>query len=374
VSARFAAHSGRRGPAWLLAALASAALLAPLFADDYWFNAILIPFLTLALAGLGLNILTGFAGQLSLGSAAFMAVGAFAAYNFQLRVPGLPLLASVVLGGLTAAAVGIAFGLPSLRIKGFYLIVSTLAAQFFVQWALTKFAWFSNDNPSGVISAPRLLVAGHDFSGALGRYWLTLGIVSALTVAARNLLRSPTGRRFMAVRDMETAARVTGVPVFRTKLLAFAVSSFYCGVAGVLWAFCYVGTVEPHGLDLTRSFQVLFIIIIGGLGSVAGSFLGAAFFVLLPILLDHVARSDVARGLLSGSLDAGNLENGQKLLFGALILLFLIKEPEGLARLVEVGWRRISELVRRRLPALPQVLERRAGGHTYPEIGGNREI
>ena len=205
MSARFAANPARLAPLLLLAAL-----LAPLFADDYWFNAILIPFLTLALAGLGLNILTGFAGQLSLGSAAFMAVGAFAAYNFQLRVPGLPLLASVVLGGLTAAAVGIAFGLPSLRIKGFYLIVSTLAAQFFVQWALTKFAWFSNDNPSGVISAPRLLVAGHDFSGALGRYWLTLGIVTALTVAARNLLRSPTGRRFMAVRDMETAARVTG--------------------------------------------------------------------------------------------------------------------------------------------------------------------
>ena len=364
MSARFAAHPARFAPLLLIAAL-----LAPLFADDYWFNAILIPFLTLALAGLGLNILTGFAGQLSLGSAAFMAVGAFAAYNFQLRVPGLPLLASVVLGGLTAAAVGIAFGLPSLRIKGFYLIVSTLAAQFFVQWALTKFAWFSNDNPSGVISAPRLLVAGHDFSGALGRYWLTLGIVTALTVAARNLLRSPTGRRFMAVRDMETAARVTGVPVLRTKLLAFAVSSFYCGVAGVLWAFCYVGTVEPHGLDLTRSFQVLFIIIIGGLGSVAGSFLGAAFFVLLPILLDHIAR-----GLLSGSLDAGNLENAQKLLFGVLILLFLIKEPEGLARLVEVGWRRITELLRRRLPALSQVLARRTGGHTYPEIGGNREI
>lgn len=337
------------------------ALGAPLFADDYWYSAILIPFLALALAGLGLNILTGFAGQLSLGSAAFMAVGAFSAYNFQLRIPELPLLVSFALGGLSAALVGIAFGLPSLRIKGFYLIVSTLAAQFFVQWALTRFAWFSNDNPSGVITAPRLIVAGHDFSNPIGRYWLTLGVVGLLTLAAHNLLRSPTGRRFMAVRDMETAARVTGVGVFRTKLLAFAVSSFYCGVAGVLWAFCYLGTVEPHGLDLTRSFQVLFIIIIGGLGSVAGSFLGAAFIVLLPVLLDHVAR-----GVLSGSISAGNLENAQKLVFGALILLFLIKEPEGLARLLTVASRAVAERLRPRASGLSAVLtpttEARRGG------------
>ena len=350
-----------------LVPLALVALGLPLLVDDYWHNAILIPFLTLALAGLGLNILTGFAGQLSLGSAAFMAVGAFAAYNFNLRVPGLPLLGSVVLGGLTASLVGIAFGLPSLRIKGFYLIVSTLAAQFFVQWALTKFAWFSNDNPSGVITAPRLLVFGHDFSTPLGRYWLTLGIVSVLTLAARNLLDSPTGRRFMAVRDMETAARVTGVPVFRTKLLAFAISSFYCGVAGVLWAFCYLGTVEPHGLDLTRSFQVLFIIIIGGLGSVAGSFFGAAFIVLLPILLDHVAR-----GVLSGSLDAGNLENAQKLVFGSLILFFLIKEPEGLARLFSVASRLIGERLLPRLSARSRAPG--AVAQTLSVNGGNREL
>ena len=334
-----------------------AALGVPLLADDYWYNAILIPLLTLGLAGLGLNVLTGFAGQLSLGSAAFMAVGAFAAYNFQLRAPGLPLLVSVVLGGLTASAVGIAFGLPSLRIKGFYLIVSTLAAQFFVQWALTKFSWFSNDNPSGVITAPRLLVAGHDFSSPSGRYQLTLGIVAALTLVAHNLLHSPTGRRFMAVRDMETAARVAGVPIFRTKLLAFAVSSFYCGVAGVLWAFCYLGTVEPHGLDLTRSFQVLFIIIIGGLGSVVGSFLGAAFIVLLPVLLDHVAR-----GALSGSLDAGNLENAQKLVFGSLILLFLIKEPEGLARLLELTLRHLRQRVVARTVRAPSLSPQREAG------------
>jgi branched-chain amino acid transport system permease protein len=326
---------------WLLPSLGLllAVAVVPFVGNDYLFSAILIPFLTLALAGLGLNILTGYAGQLSLGSAAFMAVGAFAAYNFQLRLPGLPLLASFVLGGLTAALIGVLFGLPSLRIKGFYLIVSTLAAQFFVQWALTKFSWFSNDSPSGVISAPPLRILGQDFSSPAGRYLLTLGTVVSLTLLARNLLASQTGLRFMAVRDRDTAARVTGIPILRTKLLAFAISSFYCGVAGVLWAFCYLGTVEPHGLDLTRSFQVLFIIIIGGLGSVSGSFLGAAFLVLFPVFLDQAAQA-----LFSGSLDAGNLENAQKVVFGSLILFFLIKEPEGLARLLGVTAQRLARV------------------------------
>jgi branched-chain amino acid transport system permease protein len=186
-------------------------------------------------------------------------------------------------------------------------------------------------------------VLGHDFGSPSGRYLLTLAVVLVMTLMAVNLLESQTGRRFMAVRDMETAARVTGIPVFRTKLLAFAVSSFYCGVAGVLWAFCYLGTVEPHGLDLTRSFQVLFIIIIGGLGSVSGAFLGAAFIVLLPVLLDQVTQ-----GLFSGQIQPGNLENAQKMLFGSLILFFLIKEPEGLARLVQVLGTRLGSGLRSR--------------------------
>jgi branched-chain amino acid transport system permease protein len=317
-----------------LGLVAFAFAFVPFVGNDYWFSAVLIPFLVLSLAGLGLNLLTGYAGQLSLGSAAFMAVGAFAAYNFQLRVAGLPLVVSFALGGLTAALVGILFGLPSLRIKGFYLIVSTLSAQFFVEWALTRLSWFSNDNPSGVITAPRLIVLGHDFSSPRGRYLLTLAIVVVLTVIARNLVRSATGRNFMAVRDMDTAAAVIGIPIFRTKLLAFAISSFYCGVAGALWAFAYLGTVEPHGFDLDRSYQILFIVIIGGLGSVAGAFLGAAFIVLLPIAMDHVAVS-----FFAGVIDPGHLENLQKVVFGSLILFFLIKEPHGLARL----WQRARE-------------------------------
>jgi len=308
--------------------LAAAFVVVPRIGNDYWFSAILIPFLVLSLAGLGLNILTGYAGQMSLGSAAFMAVGAFAAYNFQLRLPGLPLPIGLVLGGLSAAAVGVVFGLPSGRIKGFYLIVSTLGAQFFVQWVFTKFGWFSNYNSSGVISAPKLEIAGVDFSSPSGRYLLTLTVVTVLTWAAANLVRSGTGRNWRAVRDMDVAAAVIGIPIFRTKLVAFAVSSFYCGVAGVLWAFAYLGTVEPHGFDLDRSFQVLFIVIIGGLGSVFGNFLGAAFIVLLPVLLDHLAAT-----LLAGTVDPGNLENLEKIVFGGLIVFFLIKEPDGLARL-----------------------------------------
>lgn len=300
----------------------------PFVGNDYLYSAILVPFLTLSLAGLGLNILTGYAGQLSLGSAAFMAVGAFATYNFLLRLPGLPLLAAIALGGLTAATVGVVFGLPSLRIKGFYLIVSTLAAQFFVQWLLTRVSWFSNDSSSGVISAPRLTLLGHDFGSPAGRYVLTLSIVTVLTVIAHNIVHSQTGRRFMAVRDMDTAAAVLGIPILRTKLLAFALSSFYIGVAGVLWAFMYLGTVEPHGFDLNRSYQILFIIIIGGLGSLQGSFLGAAFIVLMPIAMSRTA--DV---VFAGSVDSGQLENFQKILFGGLMIWLLIAEPDGLARL-----------------------------------------
>jgi branched-chain amino acid transport system permease protein len=332
-------HSLSRFPARVLSigsAFFWAAVLIPLWGSDYWFNAILIPFLVFALAGLGLNVLTGFAGQYSLGAAAFMAVGAFATYNFQLRIPVLSLPISFFLGGVTAALVGLIFGLPSLRIKGFYLLVSTLAAQFFVPWLFTKFSWFSNDSASGVITAPPLFFMGQDFSSPRGRYILTLAIVVGLTWMTANLLRGDWGRRWMAVRDMDIAAAAIGIPILKTKLLAFAVSSFLLGVAGSLWAFTYLGTVEPHGFDLARSFQILFIIIIGGMGSIAGSFLGAAFLVFLPILL-----SQAFGFFLNGFVDQAQLENSQKIIFGLLILIFLIKEPEGLARLAHLAFERL---------------------------------
>ena len=304
--------------------------LVPAIAPGYAIDAILLPFLALGLAGVGLNLVTGYCGQLSLGSAAFMAVGAYAAYNFDLRVPGLPLLASMLLAAATAAGIGVLFGLPSLRIRGFYLAVSTLAAQFFVQWALTKFGWFSNDSASGVISAPRIEVGGIGFDGPVGRYLFAVTVVILLTALAARLVNSPFGANMIAVRDNETAARVIGVPVLRTKLLAFALSSAIIGVAGVLWAFTYLRTVEPAGFNLDRSFQILFIIIIGGLASIRGAFLGAAFIVALPLLLSNLAAS-----LFGGAVDSGTLELVQRILLGVLIILFLIVEPEGLSAVIE---------------------------------------
>ncbi|MER9852376.1 branched-chain amino acid ABC transporter permease, partial [Mesorhizobium sp. M0106] len=264
-------------------------------------------------------------------------VGAFAAYNFNLRVEGLPLAATMILAGISAAGIGVVFGLPSLRLRGFYLAVSTLAAQFFVQWALTKFGWFSNDNPSGVISAPHLAVAGFSLDKATGRYLLSVTTVIVLTALVWRLVNSATGRNFIAVRDNETAARVIGVPVLKTKLLAFAISSFIIGVAGVLWAFTYLRTVEPAGFNLDRSFQILFIIIIGGLASIRGAFLGAAFIVVFPLILSRLGAF-----LFGGLFDSGVLDMSQRIVLGALIIIFLIAEPNGLSALFDRLKRRIG--------------------------------
>jgi branched-chain amino acid transport system permease protein len=314
--------------------LASSYVVVPLIASDYLFEAILLPFLALSLAGLGLNILTGYAGQVSLGSAAFMAVGAFAAFNFNLRADGLPLIVSMVLAGLAAAGIGLVFGLPSLRLKGFYLAVSTLAAQFFVQWALTKFSWFSNESASGVIDAPQLSVSGFVFDGPIGRYYFALTVVAVLTLLTYRLVNSQTGRNFIAVRDNETAARIIGVPVLKTKLLAFAISSFIIGIAGVLWAFAYLRTVEPAGFNLDRSFQVLFIVIIGGLASIRGAFFGAALIVVFPLVLSRLGSF-----LLGDIFNSGVLDMSQRIVLGALIILFLILEPDGLVAL----WGRVRK-------------------------------
>lgn len=319
----------------VLALLAVAFLAVPMGASEYWFSAILIPFLIFALAALGLNILTGYAGQLSLGSAAFMAVGAYAAYNFQLRVEGIPILASFALAGLTAAGVGVLFGLPSLRIKGFYLAVATLAAQFFIVWCLTKFPWLSNNSSSGVISTQKLMIFGHEFESPREKYLLVLAIVVFMALAAKNLARTSTGRAWMAVRDMDVAASVIGIRLMPTKLLAFAVSSFYCGVAGALYAFCYLGSVEPDGFSLEMSFKVLFMIIIGGVGSILGSFLGAAFILLMPIFLD-VSLPWLA-GLFHLPFSTATVSHIQTLVFGALIMFFLVVEPHGLARLWQIA-------------------------------------
>jgi branched-chain amino acid transport system permease protein len=311
------------------ALLVLAAAVVPLFASPYMLSAILIPFLIFALAALGLNILTGYAGQLSLGTAAFMAAGAYGAFNFVARVPGMPLLLAFVLGGLCAAVVGIVFGLPSLRVRGFYLAAATLATQFFVLWCLTKIPYLTNYSASGVVTVQKMQILGYEFNSPASKYLLVLAIVAGLALLAKNMIRSNVGRSWMAIRDMDMAAEVIGFRPLRTKLLAFAVSSFYCGVAGALYAFAYLGTVEPEAYNLDLSFRILFMIIIGGVGSILGSFLGAAFIVLLPVMLNVFAHF---LGLPTSF--ASNLE---LMVFGALIIFFLIVEPHGLARLWQVG-------------------------------------
>src|SRR5438477_2823281 len=323
----------------MAALLVVAFVVVPLIGNQYWFSAILTPFLILALATLGLNILTGYAGQLSLGTAAFMAVGAFMAYNFELRVPWMPILVSFALAGLCAAAVGIVFGLPSLRIKGFYLAVATRACQFFVLWALQRLGWFTNHSSSGVITAQRMDILGYPIDTPASRYLLTLAIVAVMALAAKNLMRSETGRAFMAVRDMDVAASVIGIPMMKTKLLAFAISSFYCGVAGALYAYTYLGTVEPEAFTLDISFRVLFMIIIGGVGSILGSFLGAAFITLFPIFLNLASKW--LENALGIEISHALVSNSEAIIFGGLIIFFLIVEPNGLARLWQITKERL---------------------------------
>jgi branched-chain amino acid transport system permease protein len=314
--------------------LVFAFVVVPLFGNQYWLSALITPFLIFALAALGLNILTGYAGQLSLGTAAFMAVGAFMAYNFVLRMPWLGVIPSFVLAGLCAALVGVVFGLPSLRIKGFYLAVATLACQFFVLWVIQRWGWITNHSASGVITAQTITLFGYPLTSPAAKYLFTLSVVAVLALAAKNLMRSETGRAFMAVRDMDVAASVIGIPMMKTKLLAFAISSFYCGVAGALYAYTYLGTVEPEAFTLDLSFRVLFMIIIGGVGSILGSFLGAAFITLFPIML-NLATSGVSHAL-GVEVSHAVVSNLELIVFGGLIIFFLIVEPNGLARLWQI--------------------------------------
>ena len=308
----------------------------PLFANPYWFSAILIPFLILSLAALGLNLLVGYCGQISLGTGGFMAVGAYAAYNLAVRIPGLnPLVAFLLAGGITTV-VGIFFGIPSLRIKGFYLAVATLAAQFFLDWVFSRIAWFTHDTPSGSLNAPPVTLFDFTFDTPVRKYLLCLSVAAAFAVLARNLVRGRMGRAWMAIRDMDVAAEIIGIRPLYAKLSAFAVSSFFIGVAGSLWAFVHLGSWEPLAFDVNRSFSLLFMVIIGGLGSILGSFLGAAFITLLPLFLNQFPAW---LGLHWSTALIAHLES---MIFGALIVFFLIVEPLGLARL----WRIAKEKLR----------------------------
>lgn len=308
----------------------------PMVMNDFWIESIMIPFLVFSLTALGLNIVTGFTGLLSLGTGGFMGVGAYSAYKLSTAFPDLNILIVFLLAGACAALVGIFFGLPSLRIKGFYLAVATLAAQFFLEWSFIRIEWLYNYNPSGAIdSAPVREMFGWAVTGNLAdpipKYIFCLSIVVFMTWVANNILRGRIGRTFMAIRDMDIAAELIGIKLLPNKLLAFAISSFYCGVAGAMMVFIWLGAAEVESFDINHSFLYLFMVIIGGLGSISGSFMGAALIWILPILIRAFP------GAVGLDVDAATVEHIQFMIIGGLIIFFLIVEPAGLARLWSIA-------------------------------------
>ena len=311
------------------------ALAIPLTQNDFLLNAVMIPFLIFSLAAMGLNLLTGYTGLLSLGSGAFMGVGAYACYKLTSIFPDVNILIWVVCSGFFAAIAGTLFGLPSLRIKGFYLAIATLAAQFFLEWCFIRVAWLYNYNTSAAIEVPQRTLFGIIVTGPRAtsetRYYVVLAIVLAMTWFASNLVHGRIGRSWMAVRDMDIAAELMGIRLLPTKLLAFAVSSFYCGVAGALLVFLWYGGAEASAFNINQSFTILFMIIIGGLGSLLGAYMGAALIFILPIVLRFLPET------LGLHMHADTVEHMTFMVTGALIILFLIAEPAGLARLWAIG-------------------------------------
>ncbi|MBV9078093.1 MAG: branched-chain amino acid ABC transporter permease, partial [Methylobacteriaceae bacterium] len=312
----------------IAAILAIAFVAIPLLADSFVLSVVMVPFLVYALAAIGLNILVGYAGLLSLGTAAFMGVGAYACYKLTTIFPEVNIVVWILVSGLVSSLVGVLFGLPSLRIKGFYLAVATLAAQFFLSWCFTRIGWLTNYNVSGAIEVPTRTLFGVPVTGPNAapetRYLVVLTIVTALTLVASNIVHGRIGRTWMAVRDMDIAAELIGIRLLRTKLLAFAVSSYYCGVAGALLVFLWYGSAEPEAFGINGSFLILFMVIIGGLGSLLGSFLGAGLIYLLPIALK---ASLPAIGI---TVAPSTVEHLTFMIVGALIIVFLILEPHGL--------------------------------------------
>jgi len=302
----------------------------PLTASEFTFKALLVPVLIYSLAALGLNILTGYAGQLSLGTGAFMGVGAYACYKIITFFPEVNLLVAIALSGFFSAAVGVAFGMPSLRIKGFYLAIATLAAQFFLVWLFEKWAWLYNYSASGAIQVPTMQMFGITIAGpsakAVTQYYVVLGVVTVVTIFAINITRGRIGRMWKSVRDMDIAAELVGINLMKAKLSAFFVSSYIVGIAGALFVFLWRGAAEPNLFDVPLSFRVLFIAIIGGLGSILGNYLGAILIVALPVILGSVPA---ALGL---PITSATVEHLNVMLIGMLIIFFLIVEPHGLAR------------------------------------------
>jgi len=307
----------------------------PLGMSSFTLNSLMIPILVFSLATIGLNILTGYTGLISLGTGGFMGVGAYATYKLTTFFPEVNIIVLIIASGLIAAAVGVVFGLPSLRIKGFYLAVATLAAQFFLSWCFIRVPWLYNHNVSAAIEVPTRALFGVPITGPnaspVTRYYVVLVIVVVMTWFASNLVHGRIGRMWMAVRDMDIAAELMGIRLYQTKLLAFAVSSFYCGVAGALMVFLWLGAAEFESFNINESFLILFMVIIGGLGSLIGSFMGATFIWGLPVILRAAPET------FAIPIHAATVEQLQFMIVGALIIFFLVVEPHGLARLWQLA-------------------------------------
>jgi branched-chain amino acid transport system permease protein len=323
---------------WAVAAVVLLLVLVlPLSLHEYYIS--VINLVLIAVVGaLGLNILVGYTGQISVGHAAFMSVGAYTAANLAVHLH-LPFWVTLPAGGLMAALIGVIVGIPSLRIKGLYLAIATLAAQLIIEWIINHTPAISGGAQAS-IEVPRPTVWGHHLKTQGELYFFLLFFAALATLATLNLVRSRIGRAFVAIRDQDIAAEIIGINIFRYKLLAFAISSFYAGVCGVLYTY-YFGIANYEAFQIGVSIDYLAMIIIGGLGSVLGSILGAIFVTMLPIVIRLVMEPLAGLFLSSGELSSV-VASTRLVLFGCLIIFFLVVEPEGLNRL----WRNIRNYFR----------------------------
>src|SRR5712675_2568041 len=312
-------------------------VILPATLHEYYLSIINLSLIAIV-GALGLNILVGYTGQISVGHAAFMSVGAYTAANLAVKF-GLPWPVNLLAGGLMAALIGAVVGIPSLRIKGLYLAIATLAGQLIIEWTINHVPAISGGAQASIqVDRPSLFGFSFNTQGSL--YFFLLFFAVLAIVATLNLVRSRIGRAFVAVRDQDIAAEIIGINIYRYKLLAFAISSFYAGVCGVLYTY-YFGIANYEQFQLVVSIDYLAMIIIGGLGSVLGSILGAIFVTLLPIVLRVVLEN--VGSLFFSTAELANIISGTRLaVFGGLIIFFLIVEPEGLNRL----WRNIRSYFR----------------------------
>jgi branched-chain amino acid transport system permease protein len=312
-------------------------VIVPLVFGEYYLSIINLVLISIV-GALGLNILVGYTGQISIGHAAFMSVGAYTAANLAVRA-GLPFWITLPAGGLMAALVGAVVGIPSLRIKGLYLAIATLAGQLIIEWIINHVPWISGGTQAS-IQVPRPSLFGYELKTQGELYFFLLFFALIAIVAALNLVRSRIGRAFVAIRDQDIAAEIIGIDIFRYKLIAFAISSFYAGVCGVLYTY-YFGIANYEQFQIGVSIDYLAMIIIGGLGSVLGSILGAAFVALLPLVIRTIMES--VSGIFFDASEMATVVSSMRLvIFGVLIIVFLVLEPEGLNRL----WRNIRNYFR----------------------------